>query len=198
MKTPTVEYDANYKVTLHDLPPLPEFLRQDEFKFKWNFDGNNLSKVQQYNIPYQCPICGQSLNVRKRLDIVTTEWAYGKPWGLIDIEWKCIHNHSPYSSIRYQSKNGQWVSSRIGCQTDTCFIATAAYGTSMATEIDYLRWYRDAVLLKHTLGKAFVRTYYRLSPPIANFITTRESLRTIVRWLLNPIVKKCKSIKENQ
>ena len=70
-----------------------------------------------------------------------------------------------------------------------CFIATAAYGTPTAKQIDVLRAFRDEVLLKSTVGSQFVSLYYRFSPPIANFIAEHELLRTLVRELLvDPIV----------
>jgi hypothetical protein len=43
-----------------------------------------------------------------------------------------------------------------------CFIATAAYGTPDAEQIDVLREFRDAVLLKNMSGSLFVALYYRL------------------------------------
>jgi hypothetical protein len=70
-----------------------------------------------------------------------------------------------------------------------CFIATAAYGTHSAEQINALREFRDAVLLKDTLGSLFVALYYRLSPPVADFIARNEVVRTLVRELLvDPIV----------
>jgi hypothetical protein len=70
-----------------------------------------------------------------------------------------------------------------------CFIATAAYGTPTAEQIDVLREFRDVVLLKSTVGSQFVALYYRLSPPIADFIARSDLLRTLVRELLiDPIV----------
>ena len=73
--------------------------------------------------------------------------------------------------------------------TDGCFIATAAYGTSTAEQIDVLREFRDVVLLKSTVGSQFVALYYRLSPPVADFIAGHELLRTLVRELVvDPIV----------
>jgi hypothetical protein len=70
-----------------------------------------------------------------------------------------------------------------------CFIATAAYGTPTAEQIDVLREFRDAVLLKNTSGSLFVALYYRLSPPVADFIAGKEAVRTLVRDLLvDPIV----------
>jgi hypothetical protein len=70
-----------------------------------------------------------------------------------------------------------------------CFIATAAYGTPTAKQIDVLREFRDMVLLKNTIGSQFVALYYRFSPPVADFIAGNEFLRTVVRELLiDPIV----------
>ncbi len=62
-----------------------------------------------------------------------------------------------------------------------CFIATAAYGTDTAREIDILREFRDEVLLPNILGTEFVSLYYRTSPPIADFTSRHEVLRTVVR-----------------
>jgi len=70
-----------------------------------------------------------------------------------------------------------------------CFIATAAYGTPAAEQIDVLREFRDVVLLKSAVGSRFVVLYYRLSPPIADFIARSDPLKTLVRELLvDPIV----------
>ncbi|MCO5107087.1 MAG: YncE family protein [Burkholderiaceae bacterium] len=69
-----------------------------------------------------------------------------------------------------------------------CFIATAAYGSAMAPEVSRLRAFRDRYLLGNAAGRAFVRTYYALSPPLADFIRPRESLRRIVRAGLWPVV----------
>jgi len=64
-----------------------------------------------------------------------------------------------------------------------CFIATAAYGTSTALEIDTLRAFRDEVLLESTVGSQLVEWYYQTSPPVADFIS-EHMLRTLVRELL--------------
>jgi polyhydroxybutyrate depolymerase len=70
-----------------------------------------------------------------------------------------------------------------------CFIATAAYGTSTAEQLDVLREFRDDVLLESTVGSQLVDFYYRTSPPIADFISEHEVVRTLVRELLvDPIV----------
>jgi hypothetical protein len=72
-----------------------------------------------------------------------------------------------------------------------CFIATAAYGTPLAREIQILREFRDEYLLPNPLGMSLVDFYYRVSPPIAEFITEHPNLKPIVRAGLMPIVAIC-------
>jgi len=68
----------------------------------------------------------------------------------------------------------------------SCFIATAGYGTPMAEEVEILREFRDEYLLTNPLGQALVGFYYRVSPPIAEFITEHPGLKPIVRTGLLP------------
>lgn len=69
-----------------------------------------------------------------------------------------------------------------------CFIATAAYGTAMAGEVQTLRDFRDKYLLTNPIGQAFVDFYYEVSPPIAEFISEHPILKPIVRAALLPAV----------
>jgi hypothetical protein len=69
-----------------------------------------------------------------------------------------------------------------------CFIATAAYGTPMADEIETLREFRDKYLLTNPVGRALVDVYYAVSPPVAEFITEHLNLKPIVRAGLLPAV----------
>ncbi|MFP3898149.1 MAG: InlB B-repeat-containing protein [Dehalococcoidia bacterium] len=70
-----------------------------------------------------------------------------------------------------------------------CFIATAAYGTPAAQQIDVLREFRDAVLMQSRLGSWLVALYYRTSPPIAEVIAGSGFVRSLVREvLIDPIV----------
>ena len=69
-----------------------------------------------------------------------------------------------------------------------CFIATAAYGTPMAEEIQILREFRDEYLLTNWVGQALVDIYYGTSPPVAEFITEHPSLKPVVRAGLLPAV----------
>ena len=69
-----------------------------------------------------------------------------------------------------------------------CFIATAAYGSLLDPHVVALRQFRDQYLERTALGRAFIRFYYRHSPPVAAVIAEHEWLRFIVRMLLTPLV----------
>lgn len=75
-----------------------------------------------------------------------------------------------------------------------CFIATAAYGTPLAEEIDVLRQFRDEYLLTNAAGRLAVSLYYTSSPPLADYISKNEGLRAITRMALEPITWLCSRI----
>jgi hypothetical protein len=68
-----------------------------------------------------------------------------------------------------------------------CFIATASYGYDSG-EVGLLCDFRDNVLFKSELGTAFVNAYYKLSPPVADFISEHEGLKAAVRLALKPLI----------
>jgi hypothetical protein len=71
-----------------------------------------------------------------------------------------------------------------GDGSGACFIATAAFGTPLAAEVDAFRRFRDEWLLTHAPGTAIVDAYYRLSPSIADAVARHPALAALVRGLL--------------
>jgi len=69
-----------------------------------------------------------------------------------------------------------------------CFIATAAYGSYLDSHVQTLRDFRDTYMVTNLIGRAFVSAYYRLSPPIAEFIDDHPALKPVVRVGLLPAV----------
>ena len=69
-----------------------------------------------------------------------------------------------------------------------CFIATAAYGSPMHPYVNMLREFRDKRLMTNRPGRAFVKLYYKYSPPVARFISKDGSLRFFARLDLAPVV----------
>lgn len=77
-----------------------------------------------------------------------------------------------------------------------CFVATAAYGSPLAPEVILLSNFRDEVLLNSVFGRAFVKFYYFVSPPLASTIAKTEILRTATRRIfLAPILRLLKAAK---
>jgi streptogramin lyase len=73
-----------------------------------------------------------------------------------------------------------------------CLIATATYGSELSEEVQFLRGFRDNSILKTNTGSdfmiAFNAWYYSFSPSVAGFISDHPSLRTIVKFVLYPLI----------
>ncbi len=74
-------------------------------------------------------------------------------------------------------------------KTSGCFVATAAFGTPLAEEINILRQWRDGMLSKSFAGKLFILIYYAVSPSLAAYISNNNRRRAVVRSVLKPLVK---------
>ena len=78
-------------------------------------------------------------------------------------------------------------------EVDACFIATAAYGSLLANDVEMLRRFRDLAMKHSVLGELAVETYYTFGPTAAGIIGESELLRWTAREVLAPIVTRVKS-----
>ncbi|MBN1445857.1 MAG: hypothetical protein JW957_07105 [Candidatus Omnitrophica bacterium] len=69
-----------------------------------------------------------------------------------------------------------------------CFIATAAYGSPLAVQVEILRRFRDRHLLTNTAGRKFVNWYYEKGHVAAGYISTRPAVRFLAGVALYPVV----------
>jgi hypothetical protein len=79
-------------------------------------------------------------------------------------------------------------------QSSNCFIATAAFGSAIAPEVQALRSFRDDVLRKTRAGARFFdefwRVYYQVSPFVVNAMNEDPDVREMVRWsIVTPIIR---------
>ncbi|MHC1627222.1 MAG: Ig-like domain-containing protein [Candidatus Nezhaarchaeales archaeon] len=73
-----------------------------------------------------------------------------------------------------------------------CIIATVAYGSELAPEVQLLRSFRDQYVASTFAGSCFLNVfnelYYPWSPIIAEYIHYNEPLKAVTRVLLRPLV----------
>jgi len=70
-----------------------------------------------------------------------------------------------------------------------CYIATAVYGSYDAPQVLVLRRFRDEVLYRSLPGRTFIRTYYKVSPPIARHLENAGRMNRTVRRILDKFVR---------
>lgn len=69
-----------------------------------------------------------------------------------------------------------------------CFIATAAFGSPMAGQVEILRQFRDRYLMTNNSGQKFVAWYYRNSPSAANYIKDKPLAKVASQAALYPLI----------
>ncbi|HET9987680.1 MAG TPA: fibronectin type III domain-containing protein, partial [Kofleriaceae bacterium] len=84
--------------------------------------------------------------------------------------------------------------SRTSGTVDACFVATAAYGSILANDVEMLRRTRDMFLRTNTLGELGVEAYYTFGPLLAAPVGESELLRSTAREALAPIVARVRRL----
>lgn len=76
--------------------------------------------------------------------------------------------------------------------TGGCYVATAVYGSYDCPQVWVLRRYRDAVLAKTWYGRAFIHTYYAISPTLVKWFGQTEWFKKMWKGKLDYMVANLK------
>lgn len=74
--------------------------------------------------------------------------------------------------------------------SEGCYVATCVYGSYDCPQVWTLRRFRDNILGKNALGRAFIRTYYAISPAIVRRFGDTAWFRTMWRSVLDGMVRR--------
>ena len=73
-----------------------------------------------------------------------------------------------------------------------CLIATAAFGSEMAPQVQFLREIRDNTVLQTESGSAFMtgfnQFYYSFSPAVADYERENQAFKETVKITLTPLL----------
>jgi hypothetical protein len=70
-----------------------------------------------------------------------------------------------------------------------CFIATSAFQSPDAIEVQILRHFRDHYLRKYFLGRKFILAYYKISPRVACALDKHAAFKKPIRLALRALIK---------
>ena len=116
---------------------------------------------------------------------VTQDPICGEGTELVDGICKVIKE--PQCPAGYSMKDGLCVEEKGGC-----LIATAAYGTELAPQVQFLREVRDNTVLSTVSGTAFMSgfntIYYSFAPTIADMERENPMFQEAVRAFITPMI----------
>lgn len=89
-------------------------------------------------------------------------------------------------------KNGKCVVASSNEQGGGCLIATSAYGTELAPQVQLLREIRDHILLQTSSGSSFMTSfnaiYYSFSPIVADLERQNSLFKEVVKIIITPML----------
>lgn len=74
-----------------------------------------------------------------------------------------------------------------------CYIATMAYGNYEHPQVLILREYRDYKLSRSILGRAFIKSYYAISPYFVVALKNHHRINKLIRYALNIFIRSLKN-----
>jgi len=94
--------------------------------------------------------------------------------------------------VTVNTNAGETLSASFTVTRRTCIIATATFGSEASPAVQFLRSFRDTLVLSTRAGSAFMEVfnawYYSFSPSVAGFIASNDPIRAPVRVILYPLL----------
>ena len=201
--TSFVSIDSNNSYTHHELfiptnVKIGHILSENEFVGQWivsgfekrTYGGKSIDTIHVTGLPSQSAYSGMvdinadlfydkktGMLLEYDFDALITDYATDSL--TMGLKMKAIDFHIPSASI-------------VGRGGGGCLIATAAFGSEMAPQVQFLREIRDNTVMTTQSGTAFMagfnQFYYSFSPQIADYERENPVFKEAVKITLTPLL----------
>lgn len=113
-----------------------------------------------------------------------------------DLVFASCSRKNDYRNYLQQYPNGRHKQEAEKQINEGCYIATMCYGDYDHPQVMVLRDFRDSVLLQYSLGRAFVRFYYRHSPQWVEYLQDKHLVNVAIRKVLDKFIILFKYVKK--
>lgn len=131
----------------------------------------------------------RGMSVIRIEDNITMRDPLGSIYGYVSIIWEADTDDPNYQ--RGQSEplncNSPWNRSY---SKRGCYVATCVYGSYDCPQVWTLRRYRDYILARTWYGRAFIRTYYTISPTLVKWFGHTKWFKDMWKPHLDNMIRK--------
>ncbi|MGI0022168.1 MAG: CFI-box-CTERM domain-containing protein [Nitrososphaeraceae archaeon] len=183
-------------VGLSTIPPIPNI--DEQTKFKINFINKNTNAIQEH-IDYSITVTKGTTQVfgipltHTAIGSVTIPYEFTKGGVYqvsVDVQgilFQPLPTESAVFSVSVGSGSDKTLQPKNGC-----LIATAAFGSELAPQVQFLREYRDNTIMATAAGSSFLNVfnavYYSFSPTVADIERNNPFLQESVRAGITPLL----------
>jgi len=181
----TDKYDFEISITANFLVSSHAFRASDktlQFNVESGLEEGNIAEIviplDLFDGKFTTLLDGKEIsheiNKTNRSSVIAIEF-YGKGEHVIDI------TAGKYLGVELEKSNG-----------GGCLIATAAFGSELAPQVQFLREIRDNTVLETESGSAFMigfnQLYYSFSPTVADYVRENSVFKDVVKLTLTPLL----------
>lgn len=117
-------------------------------------------------------------------------WKQGVIWHQALIGSLEFKEGERYTVYQYTSKINKYDNTYTAPQeSGSCYVATCVYGSYNCPQVWTLRRYRDNTLAKTWYGRAFIHTYYAISPTVVKWFGNTTWFKKLWRGKLDKMVR---------